>query len=186
MGPIQAIKTCLAKSFECSGRASRPEYFAFAVFCLIGSTLLWLPTMYAKLGIQNGITQITGFPAFRWLAALAFMLLFFALNTAFIRRQHDLLSEFESLVLPRPLPPFFSATIRSFFGVTSIVCILAPALSIAASLMLVELNGSWITSAALWFGIVGGAVFLITHWPLAAPSQPGPNRYGPNPLEVTP
>ncbi len=185
MSPIQAITTCLRKSFQCSGRASRSEYFGFAVFCLVGSTVLWFPAMCAKVGIHNGITQITSFPAFKLFVVLAFMLLFFALNNAVIRRQHDLLNESETLDLPRPLP-FFPATFRSFFGANSIVGILAQSLSIVASLMLAETNPSGLASAALWFGIVGTAIFLVTHKPLIAPSQPGPNRYGPNPLEVTP
>ena len=41
MGPVQAIKTCLAKSFQFSGRASRPEYWWFAplgiLFPIVGA-----------------------------------------------------------------------------------------------------------------------------------------------------
>ncbi|MGL6211064.1 MAG: DUF805 domain-containing protein [Paracoccaceae bacterium] len=49
MGPIEAIRTCLAKSFQFSGRATRPEYWwftlassvvtAFLVFVIDGQLL---------------------------------------------------------------------------------------------------------------------------------------------------
>nr|WP_227754331.1 DUF805 domain-containing protein [Stagnihabitans tardus] len=35
MGPAQVIRTGFAKSFDCTGRASRLEFWTFALFCLV-------------------------------------------------------------------------------------------------------------------------------------------------------
>lgn len=40
MGPAQAIRTCLFKSFQYSGRATRPEYWWFAAFWIIAPELV--------------------------------------------------------------------------------------------------------------------------------------------------
>jgi uncharacterized membrane protein YhaH (DUF805 family) len=47
MGPLDAIKTCLAKSFQFKGRASRSEFWWFApIWTLLCLFLLWISSSF--------------------------------------------------------------------------------------------------------------------------------------------
>jgi uncharacterized membrane protein YhaH (DUF805 family) len=42
MTMTQAVRTCLRKYFTFKGRATRPEYWYFVLFCLLGALVLGL------------------------------------------------------------------------------------------------------------------------------------------------
>ena len=162
MQPLQAITTCLRKSFHFSGRASFPEFWWFAVLYIGGAfASFWL--------VELNLPRKMGFlrnPAFTSL------LIFLAIFTCpFIaaawRRNQD----------------------RSRPGVWVLPPFLVLAFGIALAFLEIGLSGG---SELAGFGgtVIGYGGFLILSpfvlISLAAPSTPGPNRYGPNPLEVTP
>ena len=162
MGPVQAIKTCLAKSFQFSGRATFPEFWWFAAVFVCGAfASFWTVELYLprKMGLLRN-------PAGTCL--LVFLTLFAApFIAAAWRRNQD-----RGRAGVWVLPPFF---------------VLASGVAIA----FLEV---WQTGGSELSGFIGSIIgyggFLILSpfvlISLAAPSTPGPNRYGPNPLEVTP
>ena len=73
MRPIQAITTCLRKSYQCSDRASRPEFWWFALCWspVVAAALLWVkPTAFTELSIF-GVWAVRVLMCFPLLAAAA-------------------------------------------------------------------------------------------------------------------
>ena len=162
MTPLTAIKTCLAKSFQFSGRASRAEFWWFAFIFVIGAfACFWLIDFY----MQDRIASISNPAGTGLLVYLAI------LTSPFIaaawRRNQD-----RGRAGPWVLPPF-----------------LLLAFGVALGFLLEWLSGG-ADLAELPGAVIGYGGFLLLSpfvlISLAAPSSPGPNRYGPNPLEVTP
>ena len=162
MGPVEAIKTCLAKSFQFSGRATFPEFWWFAAVFVGGAfASSWTVELYlpSKIGfLRNPASS----------SLLVFLTLFTApfIATAW-RRNQD----------------------RGCAGVWVLPPILVLASGVAIAFLEVWLTGGGELSGFIG-SIIGSGGFLIL-FPfvlisLAAPSHPGPNRYGPNPLEATP
>ncbi len=91
MGPAQAIRTGLAKSFQFSGRASRSEFWWFAVFCFLIALLAigldyWLFTAKAYSGVTGELLGLqSGHPLGKfWAVASSLSLL-----AAAFRRTND-------------------------------------------------------------------------------------------------
>lgn len=97
MGPVQAITTCLAKSFQYSGRASRSEFWWFAAFWLL------LPEVVAFLvafpiGFRQGYAQASGAtdiapPNYMWATVahhLTWLVLVLPGVAVIVRRLHDI------------------------------------------------------------------------------------------------
>jgi uncharacterized membrane protein YhaH (DUF805 family) len=175
-----AIKTCFRKYVTFSGRASRPEYWWFFLFLILGST---------AMGIFDGLlfgagtfeTEVTDTSAkvtaeadgpLATLFSLATLLPILAVGW---RRMHD--TGRSGLFLLYPLIAItglisFIGMFKGFDAVTSG-------------------NVEEMMSGVLGVVFVLGALVvvlspLIVLWWLTRPSQPGPNQYGPNPHEVTP
>lgn len=162
MGPIQAITTCLRKSFQFSGRASFPEFWWFAVLFVSGAfASFWLVDLY----LPQRITSVSNQAGASLLAYLAIFICPFI--AAAWRRNQD----------------------RGRAGVWVLPPFLVLAFGIALGFLLEWLSGG-ADLAGLLGAVVGYSGFLVlapfVFISLAAPSQPTPNRYGPNPLEVTP
>ncbi len=162
MGPIEAITTCLRKSFQFSGRASFPEFWWFAVLYIGGAfASFWLVELY----LPRRIASIRN-PAGNCL--LVYLAIFTCPFIAAAWRRNQDRGRGGAWVLP----PF-----------------LALAFGIALALFEVWLLGGHdlhgFAGAVIGYGgfLILSPFVLIS---LAAPSTPGPNRYGPNPLEVTP
>ena len=168
LGPVHAIKTCLAKSFQLSGRASRSEFWWFAP----------LPVLIAIAAIALAdVSPLFANPAVLYpLLFVLFPTLSFVLIAAGTRRLIDAGSAYSRI--------FQAALLFVLF--LYVVC--------GGTGIFLEQFAGFSTESLMMLGIVAiyfclpvaTLILLCFAFPLAAPSQPGPNRYGPNPLEVTP
>ena len=176
MGFGDAIKTCFRKYARFSGRASRSEYWWFALFLFLGSvafsildTALFgtttVETEVGQLKVQDNGPLGSLFSLATLLPALA----------AGWRRMHD--TGRSGLYLLYPLIVMIG--IATFIGF----------LSGFGPLMSGDI-GALMTGAGGLVLLVSFAVLLISPllvlWWLTRPSQPGTNAYGPNPHEVNP
>jgi uncharacterized membrane protein YhaH (DUF805 family) len=97
MGFFGAIKTCYKKSFTFSGRATRSEYWWFALFQAllgIGGTIWFMSYLFANPQILEDMkysgTLPAGFMNNFWIFTAAHFLLFFMPSlSAMVRRLHD-------------------------------------------------------------------------------------------------
>ncbi|SHJ00941.1 Uncharacterized membrane protein YhaH, DUF805 family [Palleronia salina] len=174
MSFTEAVRTCLAKYFTFSGRASRPEYWWFMLF-IFGMSLI--------LGVLDGM--IFGFNRVEYapdavqyeangpLSSLFSLATLIPILSAGWRRMHD--SGRTGLHLFYPLIVIIGVT--TFMGV---VAGFGPVLQ--GDFGAVIAGGS---TLILVFAMV---VFLISPlvvlWWLTRPSQPHPNKYGPPPAHI--
>ncbi len=190
MGPIDAIKTCLIKSFQFSGRASRSEFWWFAVFVgAVAAVLLYPHTSFfssvtsdvlvTKTSAFTGETtqsleRQTAWYLYRidWSAisltiAGCFYLL---LSAATSRRLHDVGAKAYFGLAMLVLGPLSSVlTVVIFYALSKVSFGLAVSITTILGLI------SWI----LW--IVCPIVLVIL---LMRPSEDGATEFGPNPHEV--
>ena len=174
MGPIQAIKTCLAKSFQFSGRASRAEFWWFAPLWLMVSLALTL-----GIGASVNPDYLHYLPFHENLAA--FLMLCVAgipLWSVTVRRLHDTGRTGRSLALV-PIP--FLALEAAFFvlGVVARTPLSKSALFdfVGALIFLFGFGAAGIITIVL-------LAILLTE--CAAGSDATSTNYGPNPNEVSP
>ena len=179
MTPREAIITCLKKSVSFKGRASRSEFWWFVPIGVLSPILLLMALSATGLHILIVIPLI-------WLSALplfavgsrrlqdtgeagedaykpwAFFAIF-ALLASFSFKSGGLVEDAFASDTPPDGPAGLAFTFVYFWGGTVLIGVLA---------------------------LISLVVFLIQITPAFAqtlvPSQPGPNKYGPNPNEVTP
>jgi uncharacterized membrane protein YhaH (DUF805 family) len=159
VGPVEAIATCLRKFATFSGRADRREYWWF------------LAAMVAASVALSGLDRLTlADPMQRTEIEAAFSLLIFVpLIAAGFRRFQDTGRPGRLMLIAVAVSA--AAKLLTEGGLLSLPLFAAPALPTAVFVLV-------LAAAAV--------VNLLTIAGLAMPSQPGPNRYGPNPNEVTP
>ena len=168
MSPIQAITTCLRKSFQFSGRATRSEFWWFLPLPVL--------TVAATIGV---VDRFNGLANDAFLFSMLFILfpsLSFVMIAAGTRRLVDAGSSFSRL-----FQVGFLVVLTAYFG--------CGALAITMKLLFGASDESLMALGFVAVFIclpVALLLLLCFAAPLAAPSSPGPNRYGPNPLEVTP
>lgn len=158
-----SIRTCLRKYATFSGRASRSEYWWFALFCFLGNLVAT-----ALEGMINAATGDTGGPTL--ISSVFALATFVPQLSAGWRRMHDTgrsgLYLFYPLIVMLGIASFAAFT-GAFGGPDT-----TGALDGVATLIL----------------LIAGLVLLISPllvlWWLTRPSQPGPNDYGPHPLEM--
>jgi uncharacterized membrane protein YhaH (DUF805 family) len=174
MGPVQAIKTCLAKSFQFSGRASRAEFWWFAPLWLMVSLALTL-----GIGASVNPDYLHYLPFHENLAA--FLMLCVAgipLWSVTVRRLHDTGRTGRSLALV-PIP--FLDLEAAFFvlGVVARTPLSKSALFdfVGALIFLFGFGAAGIITIVL-------LAILLTE--CAAGSDATSTNYGPNPNEVSP
>jgi uncharacterized membrane protein YhaH (DUF805 family) len=174
MGPVQAIKTCLAKSFQFSGRASRAEFWWFAPLWLMVSLALTL-----GIGASVNPDYLHYLPFHENLAA--FLMLCVAgipLWSVTVRRLHDTGRTGRSLALV-PIP--FLALEAAFFvlGVVARTPLSKSALFdfVGALIFLFGFGAAGIITIVL-------LAILLTE--CAAGSDATSTNYSPNPNEVSP
>jgi uncharacterized membrane protein YhaH (DUF805 family) len=168
MGPVQAITTCLAKSFQFSGRASRSEFWWFAP---IG---LGLPIAAVVL-LPPDVNSIEIF--FTKVAILGLLLVPF--NAAVARRFHD--TGAHQVEFWHGICPTLGVVVSGYglaFGLFAISTIWGVVIGVTFTVPSFLLL---LVSLVMAPGMLG-----LTIGRLLTPSNPGPNTYGPNPLEVTP
>lgn len=190
MEPIEAIKTCLTKSFQFSGRASRSEFWWFAAFvCAVAAVLLYPHTsFFSSVTSDVLVTKTSAFTGettqslerqtawhlykIDWNAisltiAGCFYLL---LAAATSRRLHDVGAKAYFGLAMLVLGPLSSVlTVVIFYALSKVSFGLAVSITTILGLI------SWI----LW--IVCPIVLVIL---LTRPSEDGATEFGPNPHEV--
>ena len=177
MSFFDAIRTCLAKYVTFSGRASRPEYWFFALFLFLGSVILGIfdavlfeqmPQIDEEQIIIEYQPQETPLSS-----AFALLTLLPALAAAW-RRMHD--------TGRSGLYVFFPLLLSLAIGGIALVGFGMARMSPGAF-------GDFIFSATGAFMLPALVIMLFSPvlvlWWLTRPSQPGDNAYGPNPHEVT-
>lgn len=167
MGPVQAIKTCLRKSFHFSGRASRSEFWWF-----FAAWIVVMPGLLFVVGWTHSLVpgHLPTIIAWKSLKAAVTLMLLLPLG-AMARRHHD--AGFPAFLTFLTVIPGVVLLVNSLMFISLLLYGTFP---FARPLL------SW--NPAAFFALLA----LITLSSLLAlwPPSPGPNRYGPNPLEVTP
>ena len=182
MSFTEAIGTCFRKYVTFSGRASRPEYWWFFLFILLGTLAAGIldSTVFGTGAATSSLDTSDGFSAGFSAESNGPLGLLFGLGTllpilaAGWRRMHDTgrsgLHLFYPLIVMVGLGSF-----AAFTGLTGFEPAAGDNVPLYQSLV------------KLVFAI-GAFVFvispLIVLWWLTRPSQPGNNEYGPNPHEV--
>ena len=159
-----AIRTCFRKYVTFSGRASRPEYWWFALFVFLGGVAAAAldAGLFGTRGDETGPLNLV-FSLGTLLPLLA----------AGWRRMHD--TGRSGLFLFYPLLVMIG--IGSFASMTGATAQLNDPSALFSGLV------GLILAVALVVFIL--SPFIVIWW-LTRPSQPGTNDYGPHPLEVTP
>lgn len=179
MGFGESIKACFARYVTFSGRASRPEYWYFFLFTLIVSIaaglidwLFFTSVTTLETETSSTTTAISDGPV----QGLAALVLFLPQLAAAWRRMHDTGRSGWYVLLPTLLAAGAFAVLILGIG--------------AASHFHGGTMDRLLTDATLLILIPTLIVLLVSPlivlWWLTRPSQPGANRYGPNPHEVIP
>lgn len=171
-----AILICFSKYATFSGRSKRSEYWQFVLaFSVLAFSASILDVRFA---LQNKLTD-----AFFPLVTITSVAFFFPMFAAAWRRMHDLGKSGWASVVPQALgiamltsPLWVSYMLTDVIGTKSSALLLARGRHINSQL-------PELFYALLFLSFV---VYFLPLWWLTRPSQPGPNRYGPNPLEATP
>ncbi len=170
MTPADAIRINLAKYAIFSGRAPRSEYWWFLLFVLlVGVPLGFVDAALFGPGPTGQPRSVLGGI---WQLAMLVPLL-----ASGWRRMHD--TGRSGLFLVYPLLASAGTLAFLAFGAGASVAALRRGAEGLATLL---------GSATGVIGLVAMLVVLVSPllvlWWLARPSEPGPNAYGPNPLEV--
>ncbi|WP_299968260.1 DUF805 domain-containing protein [uncultured Roseobacter sp.] len=187
----ESVRTCLRKYFTFSGRASRSEYWKFWLFwlivmiCLLAlNTAIFGPTFEVEKQVvvaEDGTRSLneihhTSYHSGIFGNVFALAVLVPGVAVA-CRRLHDVGRSGWWQLAP---------IVLLILGV--VVSILAT-LGWTALLEALRETGSVKVQLGLFglpiFLAIFGSFLLLLIW-LIRPSQPGPNKYGPNPNEVTP
>ncbi|EEE37244.1 hypothetical protein RKLH11_1080 [Rhodobacteraceae bacterium KLH11] len=172
-----AIRTCFAKFFTFSGRASRPEYWFFFLFIVIWSLIagfidlqFFTQVAVSETETSKSVTATSSQPV----QSIVGLIVFFPHLAVAFRRMHD--TGRSGLYAFLPILLILGAFAVLVFGI-----------GIASQFhggMLDKLFTRATLLIVLPTLIVLVVSPLLVLWWLARPSQPGPNQYGPNPYEV--
>ncbi|MBK0327685.1 DUF805 domain-containing protein [Rhodobacteraceae bacterium F11138] len=178
MGFGGSIRTCLGKYLTFSGRASRPEYWYFFLFALLVSLIsgvidwqFFTTVTHLETNATRTTTAISNSPVQR----LAGLVLFLPHLAVAWRRMHDTGRSGWYVLLPTILAT--GALVILIFGIGAASHFHGGTLDrlLTGATLLIILPTVLILSVSP----------LIVLWWLTRPSQPGANRYGPNPHEVS-
>ncbi|MEX0309965.1 MAG: DUF805 domain-containing protein [Tateyamaria sp.] len=191
---IDAIKTCFSKYVIFSGRATRSEFWKFALFILLFSmalvvlnSALFGPTVTEQIQVsvnaQGEQTQsIRRHLSYNggWFGTVFTLIVALPWLAVTWRRLHD--TGRRGLLALLPLVGFaLLAAVLLLTG--NPVPIDSSALPADAQFPeSVNVPSSPAAFIAAWL-LTFGSIITVVVW-LARPSQPGPNKYGPNPHEV--
>jgi len=170
----QAITTCFSKYLTFSGRASRPEYWWFFLFGILGSIATGIldSTLFGTENLQTEVTETsrsiraTNTGPIGVLFSLAILLPTLSVGW---RRMHD--TGRSGLYLLYPLLVMIG--IGSFLSLFGNLGTNAPD-AVTGTVVIITVLAS----------IVLALSPLIVLWWLTRPSQPGSNAFGPNPTKV--
>ncbi|WP_171136483.1 DUF805 domain-containing protein [Ruegeria sp. HKCCC1038] len=175
-----AIRTCFSKFFTFSGRAARPEYWFFFLFMVIWNIIAgiidWQFFTQVSTSQTDSSTSVTATSS-QPVQSIVGLIVFFPHLAVAWRRMHD--TGRSGLFALLPILLILGAFAVLIFGIG-----LASSFQHGGSLDIL------FTRATLLIVIPTLIVLfvspLLVLWWLTRPSQPGPNKYGPNPYEVLP
>ncbi len=173
-----AIRTCFRKYFTFSGRASRPEYWWFVLFLILGNILAGVidGALFNTVTTELEVTD-TSFRAGAEnsgpIGTIFALATFIPSIAAGWRRMHD--SGRSGLYLFYPVIVMIG--IATFAGLTGAM----PNADGTFDFSFDSITGIILVIASIIFIL---SPFLVIWW-LTRPSQNGANQYGPNPREVT-
>ncbi len=175
MGPSEAIRSGLACSLNYSGRASRSEFWWFAPVGLV----------IAVIGCNAGAMFLDDRQPISFLVmAIVTFLSFIPLTSAGSRRLQDTGEHGQDILLPI-MPIIFvllylSVIVHGAAGVL-VAYFTFPALGFVAHALLLLISvGIFVLAPLAGLFFLGPVIGQ-----LLVPSEPGPNRFGPNPNEVS-
>ncbi|WP_432640812.1 DUF805 domain-containing protein [Albidovulum sp.] len=168
MSTVRSISACLRKSFTFDGRSSRSEFWSFAP---VGFALPLLAAWLAPPSI-DGLGSLT-------IKVLTVAIASIPLLAAAARRTQD--TGLPSGDLWLGLKPTFIVLLSGWLAYFSFFK--GHPLGATLRIPLVGVPSFLVLSVYVFLapGTLGS-----TLGQLLLPSQPGPNKYGPNPIEVTP
>ncbi|MGR3322324.1 MAG: DUF805 domain-containing protein [Pseudooceanicola sp.] len=176
MNFTDAVKTCFRKYVTFSGRASRPEYWWFFLFLLLGSIVAGMLD-----GILFGAGEIEvrddGFEASSNgpVSSLFSLGTFLPALAAAWRRMHD--TGRSGLYVLYPL--------IAMLGIFSFIAMVGGAEAWASGDISALFSGVVGIILIFAFIVLFLSPLIVLFW-LTRPSQPGPNQWGPNPKEGAP
>ena len=173
-----AIRTCFAKFFTFSGRASRPEYWFFFLFIVIWSILAgiidWQFFTQVSVSQNDEVKSVTATSS-QPVQSIVSLIVFIPHLAVAWRRMHD--TGRSGLYALLPILLILGAGAVLVFGIG-----LASSFQHGGNLDVL------FTRATLLIVIPTLLVLfvspLLVLWWLTRPSQSGANQYGPNPNEV--
>lgn len=166
-----AIRTCFRKYATFSGRASRPEYWWFALFLFLGNIVLGLvdAALFGSVTVEvaPGMIQTQSRSVLGGLFALATLIPALAAGW---RRMHD--SGRSGIYLLYPLIAMLGVVMYMSF---------VTGLGAVTGGNLVRLLAEGAGLVMILAVVVAALSPLVVIWWLARPTQPEPNRWGPPP-----
>ncbi|WP_010137368.1 DUF805 domain-containing protein [Oceanicola sp. S124] len=172
-----AVRTCFRKYVTFSGRASRPEYWYFVLFGILGSILIGIVEGLlfgtAEISTGHGSIEATSDGP---LSAIFSLLLILPTLSAGWRRMHD--SGRSGLYLLYPIIAVIgTASYAAFIGGLSFDGVISEG-------MASRFDGLAGGVLALAIAVCAFSPFIVIFW-LTRPSQPGENAWGPAPAGRT-
>lgn len=172
----QSIQTCFRKYFTFSGRGMRSEYWWFFLFLFLGSAVLGIldSALFGNdLAEVTQTNQSVGFSAAADgpLASIFSLVTLIPILSSGWRRMHD--TGRSGLYLFYPL--------IAFIGLSTFIAMFGEAQVLNGDLS--NVSGLFGVIVILSIIVVVLSPLIVLFW-LSRPSQPGQNRYGPNPHEV--
>lgn len=173
MSPARAIRHEWKRVFDFSGRTARAAYLWYLLFCttLFGASL----PLCGQLARDDASLMVS--------IGLVTLIFYVPVTSAGVRRLHDVGQS--GLLMLDPLKPFLALAIFLMLAMTAVV---ATEIGAFVGLMAAFFfSGIVIVSLVI---VCLAALFLtLTYFShtmglLLLPSDPGPNKYGPNPNEV--
>ncbi|WP_170516744.1 DUF805 domain-containing protein [Ruegeria atlantica] len=173
-----AIRTCFSKFLTFSGRASRPEYWFFFLFIVIWSFIAgiidWQFFTQVSVSQADEVKAVTATSS-QPVQSIVTLVVFIPHLAVAWRRMHD--TGRSGLYALLPILLILGAGAVLVFGIG-----LASSFQHGGNLDIL------FTRATLLIVIPTLLVLfvspLLVLWWLTRPSQPGANKYGPNPIEV--
>lgn len=175
IGIADAVRTCLRKYATFSGRAPRAEFWKFVlayilaqIVLIVVNTLLFGPSENFLI-MPNGDEVLVGVTySSGWPGTILSLLAFIPMLAVGWRRLHDVDRPGWWVIVPPIVQVVLLLTVfRAVFGLTP-----ATGAPVSGGLVMLVVLAIF----AIWITLI---VFL------ARRGTPGPNRFGPNPLEVT-
>ena len=168
MQPIEAIVTCLKKYFDIKGRARRSEFWWFALFVFIVSSVL---------------TYLSGLvPAVAYVSAVFTIGTFIPLLTALTRRMHDINRSGIWVAMLALCFLGYYVTFAMLFGPNiSMFANSADVMGMADDIVDIVQSSQGLAVLMLCFSMGAILFFIIDHILAAFDSKWGENKYGPSP-----